>query len=287
MNPILLYYKYKWLLPESLRSRIRSMRPGRHLSEQAAQIQGQLFQQLGGCVASGPFAGMRYIEEATGSAICPKIVGTYERELAELVRSACDSNYAQIIDIGAAEGYYAVGLALRCPDARVTAFELTERGRDLLTKTAIANGKGPDGNLLVQGECTVETLSRTLAGRNQGPLGTGRLLILCDAEGAEVDLLDPVQVPPLRTADLLVEVHDCLRPRVRETLRSRFLPTHNIRHILSRRRRISDCPVPRLPREVALAAMWENRSAKAEWFWMTPKPRTGSSGPPTSPPIQP
>ena len=38
--------------------------------------------------AAGPFAGMRYIRNAVGSAYVPKLLGMYERELNRVVEKA-------------------------------------------------------------------------------------------------------------------------------------------------------------------------------------------------------
>src|SRR5437660_11467263 len=80
-------------------------------------------------VRQGPFAGMRYIDRAIGSAYLPKLLGTYECELAAIIEEVCARGPRLIIDLGAAEGYYAVGLALRNPQARVVGFEQLETGR--------------------------------------------------------------------------------------------------------------------------------------------------------------
>ena len=78
-------------------------------------------------VHTGPFRGMRYIHHAVhvqSSAYCPKLLGTYEQELHSVVDSLRTQRpYQRVINIGAGEGYYAVGLALHLPQSRLTAFE--------------------------------------------------------------------------------------------------------------------------------------------------------------------
>jgi len=91
-------------------------------------------------VAAGPFTGLRYIKGAVGSAYIPKLLGIYERELNGCVEKACALNFPLIVDVGAAEGYYAVGLARRNPKARVIAFEMEEKGRAKLAEMAQLNG---------------------------------------------------------------------------------------------------------------------------------------------------
>lgn len=67
-------------------------------------------------VIKGPFEGMKYPSlRAAGSALVPKLIGTYEIELTPYIMKIIEKNYSIILNIGSAEGYYAVGLALRSP----------------------------------------------------------------------------------------------------------------------------------------------------------------------------
>ena len=68
-------------------------------------------------VSQGPFQGMRYLALAYCSEVLPKLVGTYECELIPGIEAICQAGCDRIVDIGAAEGYYAVGMALRNPGA--------------------------------------------------------------------------------------------------------------------------------------------------------------------------
>ena len=60
-------------------------------------------------VLNGPFEGMQYPNfESYGSASWPKLLGTYESELTNAILAKKDTDYSSIVDIGCAEGYYAV-----------------------------------------------------------------------------------------------------------------------------------------------------------------------------------
>src|SRR5947207_8629242 len=74
-------------------------------------------------IQAGPFAGMRYVAPATGRTILPKLLGSYETELHSIVEQVIAADHRVVINIGCAEGYYAVGLALRLPNSRVYAFD--------------------------------------------------------------------------------------------------------------------------------------------------------------------
>ena len=130
---------------------------------------------------------MRYIETAFGSAYVPKLLGIYERELNPFIEQACAQNFPLIVDVGAAEGYYAIGMALRNPDARVVAFEMEQKGRAALEEMAKLNGVL--SRVEIRGKCKTENLAQLLA-------ASGRALILCDAEGDEEILnLTPRMAP--------------------------------------------------------------------------------------------
>ncbi len=66
---------------------------------------------------------MRYPgKQAFCSAFHPKILGSYELEISKAVAYASSQPYSAIVDIGCAEGYYAVGLGIRT-GAAVFAFD--------------------------------------------------------------------------------------------------------------------------------------------------------------------
>ena len=84
-----------------------------------------------GVVLSGPFQGLSLPPKATFDAYSPKILGTYELELHAIVKEIIRSDFAAVIHIGAAEGYYACGFAAAIPEVQVTAFEAVVSGRYL------------------------------------------------------------------------------------------------------------------------------------------------------------
>ena len=64
-------------------------------------------------VSGGPFAGLAYPDRAPISLV-PKLLGIYERELHGAIEAAIRAQPGLIVNVGAADGYYAVGLARRC-----------------------------------------------------------------------------------------------------------------------------------------------------------------------------
>ena len=217
-------------------------------------------------VVTGPFRVMRYIHESAGSALCPKILGTYEKELHAVVEAIIASQPACIIDIGAAEGYYAVGFAMRLPDCRVVAFESDPRGQDLLRQLASLNGIAD--RIEIKGHCSLESLDACLHTNFE------RCVVICDAEGAEFELLDPIKIPKLAHVTQLVELHPWEHPHVSSVLQSRFQSSASCTVIRSLPRVPDDFPPsagPSLSTAHRLASMNELRPSEMEWLWIEPK----------------
>jgi hypothetical protein len=221
-------------------------------------------------VVDGPFRGMRYAFAAQGSYISAKILGTYERELHGIVQEIQELAPEHIIDIGAAEGYYAVGLGRRSHRGqRITCFELEEKGRVLLRTIADWNMVS---SLDIKGRCEITDLRAAV---HSSTPGHGSIIVICDVEGYESVLIDLQKVEGLRGACILVETHDDLVEGVSDLLIARFRATHKITQINAVNRQWKDFPRPNfwasvLPRSFALRAMGEGRRLPQGWLWMTP-----------------
>src|SRR3954454_22153756 len=90
-------------------------------------------------VSGGPFARLVYPDRAPISLV-PKLLGIYERELHGAIEAAIRAQPDVIVNVGAADGYYAVGLARRLPAATVIAYEADAGQRELCRRVAAANG---------------------------------------------------------------------------------------------------------------------------------------------------
>ncbi len=224
-----------------------------------------------GRVSQGPFRGLRVVELGDCSAILPKLVGTYESELVPALETICRSDCDRIVNIGAAEGYYAVGMALRNPRAQVVGFEISASARHFLRRLARRNGVS--GRIVIRSECTLEALGDALAGAR-------RPAVICDCEGAEDRLLRPDRIEPLRRAFIVVETHDGLETDegilegITGRLHERFAATHGIEVIASRCRSREELPpnCAALTDAEAAEAMDEGRPW-AQWLFLAPKER--------------
>ena len=173
--------------------------------------------QHGRTVAGGPFAGMIYSPLADHRHVGARLLGSYEKEIAPAVESLCQISYHQVIDVGCAEGYYAVGLARRIPNAHVIAFDTDPWARRACRELAKLNGVSD--RVTVRGFCSTAALQAQLRGE--------RTLLVLDCEGYETVLLNPDQIPQLRQCDLIVELHDA-PPASGHPLVERLRDTHTV-----------------------------------------------------------
>jgi hypothetical protein len=215
-------------------------------------------------VLSGPFAGLRYLDETVWGPIEPKWLGTYEQELNPIIHQIICTPYSTIIDVGSAEGYYGVGLAKKHPDAILYSYDIDVWARKQQRKLAHLNDVT---NIQIGAVCTAKELGSRIS---------GRCLLLCDIEGYEYGLLDPVAAPALRQCDILVEVHEFEHARLsiktgKEELRRRFSTSHEITIITLQHRCVPNLEadvLERLGPKGLADCMDEMRNPGQLWMWL-------------------
>lgn len=227
----------------------------------AELIANTLAQRSGTQILSGPFKGMDYCIRASEGSRPARMIGAYEASLAPVIEEIVKTGYGLVIDVGSAEGYYAVGLARRMPNAVIWARDENPKAQALCQALAQANGVA--GRVRVGGVMQHEDFA-VCAHQDT--------LVLCDIEGAEVELLDPLRAKGLLGADILVETHDTFVPGLAEVIAARFRATHHVRLI---GRHLDDAGLPAWMEELSdmdrLLALWEWRSGPTPWLWMVRK----------------
>ena len=110
-----------------------SMRSRRKIEAQARSlgldaIARKIARATGSVVAAGPFAGLRLNYELFPNHASPKFLGTYEQELHSVIERAICLQPKYVLNVGCAEGFYAVGLAIRLNDAQIFAADADSKG---------------------------------------------------------------------------------------------------------------------------------------------------------------
>jgi hypothetical protein len=176
---------------------------------------------FGDKVHLGPFRGMTMLppDDGTISAFVPRLLGFYEQELHPHVEAAIARGYGAIVNVGCAEGYYAVGLARRLPETRHFAFDIAPQAQAMCRQAATTNEVLD--RLEIAGECDHAAMSRIIGQHASA-------LLVVDCEGAEGKLLNPAACPALRQADIIVECHEFIVPGITDLLTRRFADSHDI-----------------------------------------------------------
>jgi len=171
-------------------------------------------------VHNGPFKGMRYTgHDSVCSTLLPKLIGSYEHEIGDVIEQICNTPYKTIFDVGCAEGYYAVGLAMRISETVVYAYDIDSKAKKLCRQMAELNGVGD--RVIIDDFCSKETLMNFNFSE--------RSLIICDCEGYERKLFDVEVAHKLKNCDFLIELHDFINISISDDIKKIFSSTHNIK----------------------------------------------------------
>ncbi len=166
-------------------------------------VNSHVYRVCNGLVKHGPFAGMKILESSSwGCDKAGKLLGFYEAELLQDLCSVLAETDNIFIDIGAADGYYAIGSLIASLTNHCIAYELTENGRRITLENA--KQAGVEDRLTIRGACDVGFAHEILAMNRKNK----QIVILCDIEGFEFEIFTPANLALLKEAILFIEIHD-------------------------------------------------------------------------------
>ncbi len=228
----------------------------------SAVIQNTLLKRNGMRVLSGIFKGMEFIEQSSEGCHVPKLIGCYEQPIHPFVEAAIRKEHPVVINIGCAEGYYAVGLAMRMPNVKIFAYDIDNRSRETCRSLADKND--------VSDQIIIRELFEP---KNFAEFNQKNALVFCDIEGAEKDMLDPAVAPALKSMDIIVECHEEFVPGITDILIKRFQDSHVCTRIDDIGHRCIEEPrwMETLGHMDQLLASWEWRSKATPWLVMNQK----------------
>lgn len=212
-------------------------------------------------VRQGFFKGLKYLNfESFGSSIFPKLLGSYEIELMPVFNSIKNNNYKNIVDVGCAEGFYAIGLALHFKNATIYAYDIDNKALELCAK--LAENNNIRDQIILRALCATETLNELNFKSHS--------LVICDCEGYERVLFDASNFESLKHTDLIIELHPFYAEDVKEYLISLFKLSHYCSIVSSRdsNRKIHDFKnnLQGLNKMEQLKAVEEGRPFTMEWL---------------------
>ena len=172
-----------------------------------------------------------------------------------------------MIDVGCAEGYYAVGLAYRMPLTQVYAYDTDFISRRQTLELATLNLV--NDRVHISGFCSHSEIKSRVGEKT---------LLFCDVEGFERELLDPIACPSLCSTDILVEIHEnAPKLNTLNLLSKRFQTTHTITELSSCLRIewieavLKSANFREVQKAVLESATNEHRPVSQKWLWMRKK----------------
>lgn len=164
-----------------------------------------LARMVGTTVKHGPFAGFKLDDKAVwGSTDHPlKVLGLYEQPILNIIAKGAPWN--ALYNIGAADGFYAVGAVKTGVAQKALAWEMVAQSRDLIAKTAKDNGVADKVEIFGAAD---EALADATGARVPGP----KDVVLVDIEGYEYTLLNDDILKRFAKATVIVEMHPFLVP---------------------------------------------------------------------------
>jgi hypothetical protein len=177
----------------------------------------ELFAKHDGVIQNGPFEGMKLngVANISQAAHGLKIFGLYEEPVLERMLEWCPIEC--VIDIGAGDGYYPVGMLLKNYVKRGICFEITESGREAIQANAKMNQVSDRIEILgAAGPDLAEIMEKLNVPKEQ-------TMILCDIEGAEFSLITKELIAGLAGAKFVIELHEPFADGDNEQLRKDLL----------------------------------------------------------------
>ncbi len=160
---------------------------------------------FGGVVRYGPLKGFKLDDDpswGTGD-LAPKLFGLYEQEILKLL-SDLRGKRRVLINLGAADGYYGVGLVRSGFFERSVCFEQTEKGRGVIAKTAQDNGVADKVTILGAASADFPKVVADLGCK------ASDCLVLSDIEGGEFSIFSAQCLADLAGAHIIIELHGFL-----------------------------------------------------------------------------
>lgn len=162
----------------------------------------RIYEEASGSVLYGDFKGLKLVSHRWGARDLGSIMlGEYERNIVEYINKV-DASRTTFVDVGAADGFYAVGLLHNGRMERSICYESSEDGRRSIGVNARANG--------VQNAISIRgTASKLFAEELLKELGDElkNSVFLFDIEGGEFDLLTNDNLEILQNSILIIELH--------------------------------------------------------------------------------
>lgn len=166
------------------------------------RVSRELFSKNNGVVQRGVFKGL-VLDGRSNISQGPlglKIYGLFEQEVVKQIEK--HAPYSFVVNIGAADGYFSLGMVKSGLAKQSICFEITQKGREAIHRNTRINQV--EDQVVVYGKAD-QNINTFL---NQANYHPDRSLVLCDIEGGEFNLFTDRFFKAIQGAFVIIELHD-------------------------------------------------------------------------------
>lgn len=226
-------------------------------------IYNTIIESEGSKIFQGPFKGMNFFSnprDISEGCLVPKLIGSYESELHPFMDELKINKPDVVINVGAAEGYYSVGLKLMLENIDVLAYDIDPKSKEKTLELSKLNN--------VEVACKNKFLSSELDG-----LEKKDIFILCDIEGDELKLFSKDEIIKYENCRIIIETHSTKIGHSKDILPNLFSKTHDIKIIDQKGSDSFEVPesIVQSNHLDILLSKWECRTHPTPWLVLTPK----------------
>lgn len=172
------------------------------LQQRKERVSLEIYNLFNGIVKYGPFSGLKLNNKPWWgmSDLGSMCLGLYEKEILDFLFSESVVDRRTFIDIGAADGYYAIGLLKSGRIDNAICYEITKNGQETISENWLINNK--PGKIDINGDVFDNFLNKNI------DIDFSECVVLVDIEGAEFSLLNSVLLEFMKNAVIIIEIHN-------------------------------------------------------------------------------
>ena len=216
-------------------------------------------------VQNGVFKNLKINKDVTWGRgdVASKIYGFYENKIQEKLK---EIKKPILIDIGAADGFFAIGCLHSKLSKYCYAFEQNEISRLALHKTAEINKVS--NQISIMGKVDNQSFLSSLP----NDLELSKTVILCDIEGEEYDFFSETILKKLKKCNLIIEIHNESSNSKEASLLKLTKKYFNVNVLLDNNKDMSEINILHNLNDIDRNLIsCEGRSYIGKWWHLSPK----------------
>jgi hypothetical protein len=171
------------------------------IQKRRIKISKRLDKLFNSTVQYGPFKGLKLSPKTWWGSTdrASMLLGIYEKDVLDSLMNI-PKKFTTFIDLGAADGYYGVGVLVNNLFEKSICFEISEEGRQTIMKNAELND--------VQNKIEIRGIAKKDFYHELSALTLSSTVLFIDIEGAEFELIDKGTFNAFTNSIIFVELHD-------------------------------------------------------------------------------